>query len=606
MLARILGSAAVAAGLLASDLVLLVLFLNPDVSLRREAVSLFVSLLLPYVVGATLLFTTLALALSALGAPRLPRPPLPSWPWFTGLASAAVSIAAVLFWWNLFSYRYSIPVEFVRALTASAVALAGAAFVLVGVGLDGLLFPLRARSLAAPLVVLAAASSVVVPLAFRPVPAPRPHPTPVATERVEPLRRITLIGIDGLGPAQVDSGIARGTLGALGRLLRKGAYGPLASFRPTEGPPLWTSIFTGRLPRDHGVKSFATYRLRLSSTPYELLPKGALVGVLERLHLVDLSPVTAASRQRPALWDALNAFGIHTGVVRFWGTHPPEHVQGFMLSNHFHRMRQRIQAIETLYPQDMFAEVANRALAPADVDLALVSRFVDLSGDAPADDAWRRDLVDRALAPDLTYQRAGAVLRAAYDPPFFATYFYGLDVVGHAFTRYAEPDRFGDVAPDDARRFGRVPDQYTAFLGQWVGDAERDLRPGEILMVVSSYGMEVVPWWRRLLDGALGGSRMSGTHEAAPDGFLFAIGDGVRAGAPVHGASLLDVAPTILYLMGLPVARDMEGRVVTEILEPEFLAAHPVTFIPSYESLAVAPISAAGGNDLPPLPEEIP
>jgi hypothetical protein len=277
-----------------------------------------------------------------------------------------------------------------------------------------------------------------------------------------------------------------------------------------------------------------------------------------------------------------------------------------MLSNHFHGMREAARAALALYPPDMFAEVVNRAVGPEDVDPALISQFVDLSVEGGEDQAWRRDLVERAIAPDLSYQRAGAVLRAAYDPPFFATYFYGLDVVGHAFTRYAEPDRFGDVAPDDVRRFGRVIEQYTAFLGEWISETEKRLEPGEILLVVSSYGMEPVPWWRRLLAAPFGGSLMSGAHDGAPDGFLFAVGDGVRAGVAVERASVLDIAPTILYLMGLPVARDMDGRVFTEILEEDFIHAHPVTFIPSYESLAVTAMSGPGGDDLPPLPEEIP
>ena len=606
MLARLLGSAAVAASLLASDLVLLALYLNPEVALRREGLALFVSLLAPYTVAGTLVFTALALAGTAWGVPPVARPPLPSWPFFTALACLAVSIAAFLFWWNLVSYRYSIPVEFVRGLTTSAVGLSVAALALLGTGLDAALFPERGRSPAAPIVVLAAASAVIVPLASRPLPTPSTRPVPVATERLVPLRRVILIGIDGLGPSQVEQGVARGTQPVLAGLLKHGAHGPLASFRPTEGPPLWTSIFTGRLPRDHGVKSFATYRLRLSSTAYELLPKGALVGLLERLRLVSTSPVTGASRRCPALWDALNAFGVHAGVVRFWGTHPPERVRGFMLSNHFHRMRETPDAGLALFPPDMFAEVANRGVGPEEVDPGLVSQFVDLSVAGSDNPNWRRDLVERAIAPDLSYQRAGAVLRAAYDPPFFATYFYGLDVVGHSFTRFAEPDRFGDVAPDDVRRFGRVIDRYTAFLGQWIGETQKGLRPGEILLIVSSYGMEPVPWWRRLLAAPFGGSSMSGTHADAPDGFLFAIGDGVRAGAAVERASVLDLAPTILYLMGLPVARDMEGRVFTEILDEDFIRSHPVTFIPSYESLALTPMSGPGGDDLPSLPEEIP
>src|SRR4029077_17764987 len=131
---------------------------------------------------------------------------------------------------------------------------------------------------------------------------------PVATDRVQPTRRIILVGIDGLGPEMVEDGVARGTLPILARLLKRGSYGPLATLRPTEGPPIWTSVFTGRLPRDHGVKSFATYRLRGSTTVYELLPKGALVGLLERAGLVSTAPITSASRPRRALWNALNAF----------------------------------------------------------------------------------------------------------------------------------------------------------------------------------------------------------------------------------------------------------------------------------------------------------
>jgi hypothetical protein len=59
--------------------------------------------------------------------------------------------------------------------------------------------------------------------------------------------------------------------------------------------------------------------------------------------------------------------------------------------------------------------------------------------------------------------------------------------------------------------------------------------------------------------------------------------------------------------MGLPVAADMEGRVLTEIVDEAFARAHPVSFIPSYESVAVAPGPPAPPvDDLPPLPDEVP
>src|SRR5262249_35499412 len=219
---------------------------------------------------------------------------------------------------------------------------------------------------------------------------------------------------------------------------------------------------------------------------------------------------------------------------------------------------------------------------------------------------WRRELVEQALAPDLTYERGGAVLRAAYDPPFFATYFRGLEVVGHSFMRFARPESFGDVRPDERRRYWHVLDAYLAYLGRGIGELAQGLRPGEVLLVVSAYGMEPVPQWRRAWESLTGESWVSGTHADAPDGVLLAMGDGIRSGVTLGSASVLDLAPTILYLMGLPVARDMDGRILTEMLQDEFMRAHPATFIPSYETPAGAPVTAEVPPGLPPLPDERP
>ena len=57
----------------------------------------------------------------------------------------------------------------------------------------------------------------------------------------------------------------------------------------------------------------------------------------------------------------------------------------------------------------------------------------------------------------------------------------------------------------------------------------------------------------------------------------------------------------------------MEGRVLAEMFEESFARAHPVTYIPSYESLAITPgspdrsaPSSSPAQDLPPLPDEVP
>ena len=40
----------------------------------------------------------------------------------------------------------------------------------------------------------------------------------------------------------------------------------------------------------------------------------------------------------------------------------------------------------------------------------------------------------------------------------------------------------------------------------------------------------------------------------------------------------MDVAPTILHLMGCKIPKDMDGKVLTNIFEEEFVEQHPVEF----------------------------
>lgn len=603
MFGRTLQSASLAASVLAGSLVVLTLYLNPELRLLTEAPALISSLFLPALLALTVIFLLPALAGSALRYPLTRHPPLPSVPWFTSLALLSVLLSAGLYWLNLWEYRYSIPLASLRALTASAVAVSAAGLVLVGVVADLLVFPSRSRAAAALAVILAPALAVAVPLALRPTPEPPAHPAQVAAEPVRSKRRIVLFGVDGLSPDLLRDALARSPQPVFSRLLRRGAHGPLGTLRPTEAPPLWTTILTGRLPRDHGVKSFATYRLRGSTTAYDLLPSFAFVSVLERAGLVTTEPVTSRNRRRRPLWSALNAFSVPAGFVRMWGSFPTERVQGFLLSHYFHLLGpDKTRGADTLFPRDLLPQALARVVGPEDVDKALLLEFVDASAETDGF-PWRRELVERALAPDLTYERAGDVLRSAYDPPFFATYLYGLDVVGHAFLRFAEPARFGDVGADEVRRYGRVLDRYLSLVGQRLFEAERSLGPDDVLVVVSAYGMEPVPLWRRLLSGR----ERSGTHAGAPDGLILAVGGGIRAGGQLRGASVLDVAPTLLYLAGLPVGRDMEGRVLAEMVEESFARAHPVSYIPSYESLAQGPPPKAESlDDLPPLPDEEP
>jgi len=94
------------------------------------------------------------------------------------------------------------------------------------------------------------------------------------------------------------------------------------------------------------------------------------------------------------------------------------------------------------------------------------------------------------------------------------------------------------------------------------------------VIVVSDHGHG--PWFTWLGRGTPGG------HTNSPDGIFFAAGPGIRPGA-VTSPECTDIAPTILHRFGLPAARDLEGRVLTEIFE-DGATAPALPPIASYES----------------------
>ncbi len=93
------------------------------------------------------------------------------------------------------------------------------------------------------------------------------------------------------------------------------------------------------------------------------------------------------------------------------------------------------------------------------------------------------------------------------------------------------------------------------------------LRPGYGWgLHVSSYSSLVTPVSLALLQG---------DHRL--EGIFVAHGPNIEPSPePLQGLAIEDVAPTVLYLMGLPRPSDMDGRVLTEIVAPEFLASQPV------------------------------
>jgi predicted AlkP superfamily phosphohydrolase/phosphomutase len=195
-------------------------------------------------------------------------------------------------------------------------------------------------------------------------------------------------------------------------------------------------------------------------------------------------------------------------------------------------------------------------------------------------------VADRYRVPartDRLYERVRQALTATHPVQVSLMRFESPDPIGHYFLRYAMPSRFGDVSEAERRRYGGLLEAHYAIVDEAIGRAIVELGPDDLLLVVSGFGMEPLGVGKRLLEQVIGDPEISGTHEAAPDGFLLAYGASVARARQLRRGSIVDVLPTLLYFLGLPVARDMDGYARADLFLPAFTEERPITFIPTYD-----------------------
>ena len=358
-------------------------------------------------------------------------------------------------------------------------------------------------------------------------------------------RRLVLLEVDGADLEDILGLQMRGQMPALSRLRKEGAYGRLETIVPCDAAVVRTTLVTGQLPWRSGVRGPFTRRLLGQSLDLTIVPAGLGFDTLLR-PVMTRDRLTVEDRRGPALWDIVARAG---GTARATGWE-----------------------IDLDHPGGPAIPDAGRVRERAAEFIDGEGTFFDLPMGASHDLA-RALLADEAAAQGLEGPFEGTGIVAVALP--------GLDRVAHRFLRYARPAAFGNVRPSEVDEYGRVLERYYARVDALVAKAHALAGPHGWLFVASAHGIDPAPLRRRLLPAGPGREQLSGSHEEGPSGFLFAIGPGVRAGQRFGRASLTDVTPTALYLLGLPIARNLDGRIIDSILASEEIR-RPATVIDSY------------------------
>ena len=360
----------------------------------------------------------------------------------------------------------------------------------------------------------------------------------------ETRRRVLLVGWDAADWKVARPLMERGEMPNLARLVAGGASGNLATIYPVLSPMLWTSIATGKRPTKHGIHGFS-----------EPLPDGSGV-----------RPITTLGRKTRALWNILHLAGHRPSVVGWWPSHPAEPIRGVMVSNHFHQAgtdeTPRPLLPGAVHPPEWVARLDELRITPMELPGELIRLFVPEYHRVDQAEDRRLHSLGKILAETMTMHAAATEVLEHADWDFAGIYYDAIDHFCHGFMQY-HPPRLPWIKEEDFAIYQHVIANAYRYHDAMLGRLLELAGPGATVILMSDHGFHPDEHRPGYIPAEAAGPAVEHRHF----GMLCIHGPGIRAGETIYGASVLDVAPTILHLFGLPVGADMDGKVLVTAME---------------------------------------
>jgi hypothetical protein len=179
--------------------------------------------------------------------------------------------------------------------------------------------------------------------------------------------------------------------------------------------------------------------------------------------------------------------------------------------------------------------------------------------------------VDQALAQDRGAIRAASVTAA---PELRVLALEGFSEAQRAHHIYTN-----ELPPQTSSK-GEAMRSYARELDRMLADLART-HPNHLLVICSPSAV-VAPELPANAYAML--TRDIGRDPGADDGFLLLAGGGIVHRPNPTPAYVSDVVPTALFAAGLPIGRDMDGKIISEAFADEFLRTTTLSAIQTYEA----------------------
>jgi predicted AlkP superfamily phosphohydrolase/phosphomutase len=372
--------------------------------------------------------------------------------------------------------------------------------------------------------------------------------------------KVVLIGVDGANWPTLDPLMGKGILPFWKQLKEESAWANLKTFRPTKSSVIWTSIATGTKMEKHGILDFA------------FLDKNNIK-----------VPFSNAERREPALWQILNDYNKKSIVINWFVSHPPDDIDGIMISDNFRRVVARPpekidEYMESVKPsiyfhklikyiQRDYNQVFKETGLPDYPEL-----YTQLHPDKDFHQVPILKTYRSMAAQDFFVTNISKELYRTKDFDLFATYIRMPDLVQHFSARMFD-DKYTEELVTALKNKSLTKEQQDEVIRKIANIIEPACKFAEDLLqtlitfkkyqdayfiIASDHGFTLYP-------GGYNHYDLPAEYEP-PSGILMIKGPGIRPGY-LPDASVLDIAPTILNIFDLPVGKNMDGKVLHQVLK---------------------------------------
>lgn len=372
--------------------------------------------------------------------------------------------------------------------------------------------------------------------------------------------KILVIGWDAADWNIINPLIKQGKMPALQKLMEGGSFGRIQTLDPPLSPMLWTSIATGFRADKHGIGGFV-----------EPTPNGE-----------GLRPVTSTSRKVKAIWNILNQEGWKSNVVAWWPSNPAEPINGVMVSNLYQIANKAFgdkweMPQGTIHPKELTEVMKEFRVHPHELTLEMALPFIpNLASDQELRQAPKTLSVLKTLANAATVHAASTYLMEETEWDFMAIYHDAIDHFCHLSMKYFPPRR-PEIPEKDFEDFKDIVEAGYRFHDMMLQRTLELIDDNTTVILLSDHGFYSDHQRPLYIPKEPSGPAV----EHSPYGIFVISGPGVKKNNPVSGASIIDITPTILYHAGLPVGKDMEGKVLYNCFETPTIA----NYIESWENV---------------------